>query len=101
MVRLRPWVRLTLSLLPWLLLLLPPPLLHVAPHGGLNVHPSLLPAYRGPAPLFWRSDGRVCVLVGSHEERYQAPELWAVLDAQLAPLPPQIARALEDVSAGS
>jgi methionyl-tRNA formyltransferase len=21
--------------------------------GGLNVHPSLLPAYRGPAPLFW------------------------------------------------
>lgn len=22
--------------------------------GGLNVHPSLLPAYRGPEPLFWQ-----------------------------------------------
>lgn len=22
--------------------------------GGLNIHPSLLPAYRGPAPLFWQ-----------------------------------------------
>ncbi len=22
-------------------------------HGGLNVHPSLLPAYRGPAPIPW------------------------------------------------
>src|SRR2546430_2782792 len=33
--------------------LLPPELLDLARHGGLNVHPSLLPAYRGPAPLFW------------------------------------------------
>ena len=33
--------------------LLPRKLLDLARHGGLNVHPSLLPAYRGPAPLFW------------------------------------------------
>lgn len=33
--------------------LLPPVLLEVARHGALNVHPSLLPQYRGPAPLFW------------------------------------------------
>src|SRR5256714_7281591 len=33
--------------------LLPPELLDLARHGGLHVHPSLLPAYRGPAPLFW------------------------------------------------
>jgi methionyl-tRNA formyltransferase len=33
--------------------LLPRELLDLAPHGGFNVHPSLLPAYRGPAPLFW------------------------------------------------
>jgi methionyl-tRNA formyltransferase len=33
--------------------LLPRELLDLARHGGLNVHPSLLPAYRGPAPLFW------------------------------------------------
>lgn len=35
---------------PWRL---PPPLLRLAPHGFLNLHPSLLPAYRGPHPLFW------------------------------------------------
>jgi len=34
--------------------ILPPPLLRVAPRGGLNVHPSLLPRYRGPSPVFWQ-----------------------------------------------
>lgn len=33
--------------------LLPPGLLAVPRLGGYNVHPSLLPAYRGPEPLFW------------------------------------------------
>jgi len=33
---------------------IPPPLLTIPQHGFLNVHPSLLPAYRGPAPLFWQ-----------------------------------------------
>ncbi len=32
---------------------LPLPLLELPRYGFLNVHPSLLPAYRGPAPLFW------------------------------------------------
>lgn len=32
---------------------LPPSLLSLPPHGFLNLHPSLLPAYRGPYPLFW------------------------------------------------
>lgn len=32
---------------------LPSSLLDVAPLGALNMHPSLLPAYRGPDPLFW------------------------------------------------
>lgn len=27
--------------------------LELPPHGFLNLHPSLLPAFRGPAPLFW------------------------------------------------
>ncbi|HEY7357813.1 MAG TPA: methionyl-tRNA formyltransferase [Ktedonobacterales bacterium] len=31
---------------------IPEPLLHL-PLGALNLHPSLLPAYRGPAPGFW------------------------------------------------
>ena len=28
--------------------------LTLAPHGALNLHPSRLPAYRGPSPLFWQ-----------------------------------------------
>ena len=35
---------------PWRI---PAALLGLPPLGWLNVHPSLLPAYRGPAPLFW------------------------------------------------
>jgi methionyl-tRNA formyltransferase len=34
--------------------LLPESLLAVPRHGFLNVHPSLLPEYRGPAPIFWQ-----------------------------------------------
>jgi methionyl-tRNA formyltransferase len=32
---------------------IPSTLLALPRHGFLNVHPSLLPAYRGPAPVFW------------------------------------------------
>ena len=31
--------------------LLPPPVLDIPPHGCLNLHPSLLPKYRGPSPV--------------------------------------------------
>ena len=31
--------------------LLPPEVLETAPHGCLNIHPSLLPRYRGPSPV--------------------------------------------------
>ncbi len=34
-------------------LLIPSNILALAPSGCLNVHPSLLPANRGPVPLFW------------------------------------------------
>ena len=39
----------------------PPALLDLPRHGCLNLHPSLLPTYRGPEPLFWiaRNDERV------------------------------------------
>ncbi|MCX6049151.1 MAG: formyltransferase family protein [Chloroflexi bacterium] len=33
---------------------IPASLLTLPRYGFLNVHPSLLPAYRGPAPLFWQ-----------------------------------------------
>lgn len=39
---------------------IPPALLALPRYGFLNVHPSLLPAHRGPTPLFWvlREDRR-------------------------------------------
>jgi methionyl-tRNA formyltransferase len=33
---------------------IPANLLHVPKRGFLNVHPSLLPDYRGPSPIFWQ-----------------------------------------------
>lgn len=33
--------------------LLPTEILALAPHGAINFHPSLLPAYRGRAPINW------------------------------------------------
>lgn len=36
---------------PWRI---PDALLALPTYGFLNLHPSLLPAYRGPAPLFWQ-----------------------------------------------
>ena len=33
--------------------LLPPGILHLARLGGINFHPSLMPAYRGRAPINW------------------------------------------------
>lgn len=33
---------------------IPSRVMEVPRHGFLNVHPSLLPAYRGPQPLFWQ-----------------------------------------------
>jgi methionyl-tRNA formyltransferase len=36
--------------------LLPAAWLSAAPHGGIGVHPSLLPRHRGPNPYFWSID---------------------------------------------
>lgn len=33
---------------------IPAAVLHLPRHGFLNLHPSLLPHYRGPEPLFWQ-----------------------------------------------
>jgi methionyl-tRNA formyltransferase len=41
--------------------ILPPNILTVAPHGALNVHASLLPKYRGAAPINW------AIIKGEHE----------------------------------
>ncbi len=45
------------SCFPWRL---PSRILSWYPYGTFNIHPSLLPEYRGPSPLFWQyRDGRL------------------------------------------
>lgn len=34
--------------------IIPPAILNLPKFGALNLHPSLLPRYRGPMPLFWQ-----------------------------------------------
>lgn len=43
------------SCFPWRI---PPSLLAAAREGWWNLHPSLLPAYRGPDPLYWQQRAR-------------------------------------------
>jgi methionyl-tRNA formyltransferase len=58
--------------------LFPPALLQLPPHGCLNLHPSLLPAYRGPAPLFWqfrRGERQTGVTLHLMNERLDAGDI--------------------------
>jgi methionyl-tRNA formyltransferase len=55
--------------------LLPPLLLALAPHGAYNMHGSLLPKYRGRAPINW------AVLHGETETGATLHEMIAVPDA--------------------
>jgi methionyl-tRNA formyltransferase len=44
-----------------------PRALGLARHGWLNVHPSLLPAYRGPEPVYWAiADGAAITGISFH-----------------------------------
>lgn len=54
---------------------IPEALLAAPRHGFLNVHPSLLPAYRGPHPLFW------ALRDGLHESGVTVHWMDAELDA--------------------
>jgi methionyl-tRNA formyltransferase len=58
--------------------ILPPPLLALPRFGCLNLHPSMLPAHRGPAPLFWAfraGETRTGVTVHIMDERIDAGDL--------------------------
>lgn len=59
---------------------LPAAVLRVPRWGCLNLHPSLLPAYRGPAPLFWQlRDGMTDIGVTVHwmDERLDTGDIAA------------------------
>ena len=54
---------------------LPVAVLGRLPHGAFNVHPSLLPAYRGPSPEFWalrNGDPETGVSIHELAERFDA-----------------------------
>ena len=69
---------------PWLLA---PTLFTLPPCGTLNLHPSLLPRHRGPAPLFWvyyHNDRQTGVTVHCVNERADAGDM---LCQEAFPLP--------------
>ena len=66
---------------------IPASLLHVPRRGFLNVHPSLLPEYRGPAPIFWQlheGESRTGVTIHWMDAEFDTGPL---ADQRLVPLP--------------
>lgn len=55
--------------------ILPPPVLALATRGAFNLHPSLLPAYRGRAPINW------ALLRGERETGFTIHEMEEAADA--------------------
>ncbi len=70
--------------------ILPSTLLGLPRCGCLNLHPSLLPAYRGPTPLFWQfraGESRAGVTMHLMSEQIDAGDIVA---QRSLPLPPGI-----------
>lgn len=68
--------------------ILRPELLALAPHGALNMHGSLLPKYRGRAPLNWaivNGETETGVTLHYMEER---PDAGPIVDRESVPIPP-------------
>jgi len=59
---------------------IPPPILELPRFGCLNVHPSLLPANRGPVPLFWtfrQGDEQTGITIHLVDERIDSGDILA------------------------
>jgi methionyl-tRNA formyltransferase len=92
--------------------------LAVPPHGGINVHASLLPKYRGAAPVAWaiyHGETRTGVTIIKMSVRLDAGDMLAQeaigigpeetageLEARLAPVGARLAlRVIEEIASGS
>ncbi|MCH1927122.1 methionyl-tRNA formyltransferase, partial [Shewanella sp. C31] len=67
---------------------LPKEVLRVPPWGFLNLHPSLLPQYRGPAPVQWaliRGERETGVAIMKTEEGLDTGPLYAVWRTEILP----------------
>jgi methionyl-tRNA formyltransferase len=65
---------------------IPPSLLALAPRGFMNLHPSLLPAHRGPEPLFWTfraGETRAGATVHFMDERFDTGDIVAQAPIEL------------------
>ncbi len=67
---------------------LPKEVLEIPPYGFLNLHPSLLPKYRGPAPVQWaliRGEKETGVSIMKTEEGLDTGPLYAVWRTEILP----------------
>ncbi len=76
--------------------ILPKAIWEIPPYGAINLHPSLLPAYRGPAPIPWtiihgeketglsifRIDEGIDTGYLLWQEKYPLPETWSAGDLE-------------------
>ena len=68
-------------------LLLPQEILDAPKHGCINIHPSLLPRWRGPSPIqyaIWKGDQETGVSVMSLEKKMDAGPLLAQVKMDIA-----------------
>lgn len=68
--------------------ILPKEVLEVPPYGFLNLHPSLLPKYRGPAPVQWaliRGEKETGVAIMKTEEGLDTGPLYALWRTEILP----------------
>jgi methionyl-tRNA formyltransferase len=72
-----------------------PRALGLARHGWLNVHPSLLPAYRGPEPVYWAiADGAPITGISLHRAAPKVDAGPILAQAQVPILPSDTAGTL-------
>lgn len=68
--------------------IIPPQLLHVAPYGYINLHVSLLPKYRGSAPIQWavlNGDERTGVSIMQLDEGLDTGDVLMVEPVEIDP----------------
>lgn len=68
--------------------ILPPELLHIAPLGCINLHVSLLPKYRGSAPIQWavlNGDARTGVTIMQLDEGCDTGDILMVEPVEIGP----------------
>lgn len=68
--------------------IIPPQLLHIAPYGCINLHVSLLPQYRGSAPIQWavlNGDARTGVSIMQLDEGLDTGDVLLVEPVDIEP----------------